>query len=301
MKNSNCNEYNHVMLVINKCDDCPAPQCEYRTENGIPDACPYLLEQIKSAKNRLRNNPDVVRRLSRLENLSGAYDFGRGYSSNIARVGEQLLRCKEKQGEFEDKNILLLKIAALLHRLDGYNLYNYWHSSAVHAEQLLSQVSELSLYDKLAIIEAIEHHTDSENYTAPVSAALFFGNALCLAMYHFRTDLNPEEFSKLSAYDKQAFYVRDITFSLDQDNPKKGYLVFHYNERGFRAYGLPPEFRPELFVEKSELILGPRQVAMNFLGLDDVEILLSTRSSVCPLSEDKTLVTIPIEDFTKKK
>ena len=299
MENSNHYEYNHLVQVISNCEDCRVSNCKYSEKNGIPDRCPYLLDQIEYVEKRLRSNPDVVSRLELLADEDTPYDYGMTHSAIVARIGEQLLRCKK--GEFQEKNILLLRIAALLHQLEGYNFFNYWHRSAAGAERLLAQVPELSLYDKVAIVEAIERQANDSGHIAPVSAALYFGRILSFAMHHFKKNLSPDEFHKLDDFEKQAFYTRDITFSLDREGLAKGNLVLHYNQKGSRAYGLPAEFSPELFAGHQEIIQNARAVAMEFLDLDDVDILVSTRSSVCPLSEDRTIVKIPLEEFCGKK
>ena len=309
MEKSGYYEFNHLTEVISTCEECRTLGCDKKETDGIPDWCPRLLEQITYAEDCIINHPEVKRRFKTLENLSHTYNYGIEHSIAVAKIGEQLLACDDS--EYQGKNIKLLYIASVLHELGRSNDYSnwgddYWHDSAIIAERLLSTIPELSVHDKYEIIEAIDRHVLDIGHTRPVMAALCFGSKLSLISNHFKRNLSLDEFSQLPEHEKQAFFTRNITFHTEEretpsDSQLVGVLTLHYNQKSGRAYGFAPEFNPELLAKFAKPIQGSREVAINFLGLDDFEMHLSNNSPFYLADKDPEVTIIPLESFTKKE
>ena len=308
MEKSGYYEFNHLTEVISTCEECRALGCDKKETNGIPDWCPRLLEQITYAEDCIINHPEVKRRFKILENLSHIYNYGIEHSVSVAKIGEQLLACDDS--EYQGKNIKLLYIASVLHELGRSNDYSnwgddYWHDSAIIAECLLSSISGLSTHDKYEIIEAIDRHVVDIGHTRPLMAALYFGSKLSLISNHFKRNLSLDEFGQLPEHEKQAFFTRVITFHKEERKTQSGVqligvLTLHYNQKCGRAYEFAPGFNPKLLAKFAKPIQGSREVAINFLGLDDFEIRLSYKSPFYSADKAPEVIVIPKEAILGK-
>ena len=266
----------------------------------IPDWCPHILARIDGVRARLKENVEVKAEMARLKEVF-VYDYGESHSLAVAHLGQQLLECDTE--EYQGKNIRLLQIAALLHALGNYDDQiqpGYWTKSAICAERLLSSITELSTFEKMTIIKAINCRKTDALRSNPVAAALYFGEVLRRIANHFKKNLSLEEFNTLSEFEKQAFFTTFLTFRVERNEKTTGVLTLHYNHKGGLLYGFAPEFNPELLAERKDLIDNPREVAMDFLGLDDFEIRLSYKSPFYSADKAPEVTIIPKEAILGK-
>lgn len=295
---------NVLVQTINNCVDCrDSYDCDIYTRDitvdcrhKIPDRCPKLLKQLDYVATCLRHHPEVQKRLRIVAEEPYLYDHGLAHADVVTTIGNQFLDAYK--GASFRKDLCLVRIAALLHELGRVEAEGHdpTFASAQVAECLLSQVSGLSLTDKLTIIDAILYQNELLHVVAsesPVVAALYFGDKLSFGRACMKSKVL-KNILELSDFDKQAYSVMRVSFRVRRPE-MTGVLTITYDRHEAFAMGFGEEFTAEAFTECPELIVGPYEVAKKYLGLKDFRIRVRSASLLYPGEQEEYIFSV--EDF----